>query len=678
MNFRYWGIFWIDASSHQTVERAYEDVSAVCGLNQNMQQTMRWLSNKEDPWLIIIDNADDPSLDISSYFPAGNRGTILLTTRNPDCSIHATVGSFRSEKLLVDDAAELLLKVAAIEDLSEASRHAALCVAETLGFLALAIVQAGAFIRQKFCTIEEYCDEYSRQRQELLNYRPLQGGSDYPFTVHTTLEISITKIKSMPSPVANIALCLLHCFSFWHFEGIPGGYFKKAWLSERIPISKRLNETTPILYCIRSVKDNPRLFPQAIVLLTSFSLINVAGDDGAISMHPLVHTWARDRLKDDERFSFWILATEMLVISCSKEVSFELFLEKSRDLLPHIKSCVESSESKYWDPERFLLVDKLSIVYKAHMRWEEMAQLNQMWLDTSKNALDDGHDNVIRAMRLLARACGFLGLQLKALELSEQALGTRKLKLHDEHPDVLKSMSDVAQYLPPDRSQEAIKLSEEILEMNRRILGNEHEATLESMNSLARCYMKAGLARGALKLYSQVLRVRETTLGSDHLDSVISLNDVAECYYRLGKFQDALELFERAIDNGKEVLGAETPFILLVRYCSARCRYDLGQKHEAIQQVEQILSSCKEKLGEKHLYTVEFAETLAEWKSAQEEESSSFHKIPQITRLSIEEPRQSSDSGAEVFSTTHRRRSRRLIHKNEKAKSSKKRSRSET
>ena len=680
MNFRFWGIFWIDGSSRHTVERAYEDVSATCGLNQNMQQTMRWLSNKEDPWLLIIDNADDPSLDISSYFPAGNRGTILLTTRNPDCEIHATVGSFRSEKLLVNDAVELLLKVAAIKDLSETSRHSALRVAETLGFLALALVQAGAFIRQKSCSLEEYCDEYSRQRQELLDYRPVQGRSDYPYTVHTTLEVSITKIKSMPSPVADIALCLLHCFSFWHFEGIPGEYFKKAWLSERIPISERLNETTPISYSMRSVKDNPSLFQQAIVLLTSFSLISVARAGGPISVHPLVHTCARDRLKDDERLSFWAFAIRTLVLILdSEDSSFRmvLFMERSRSLLPHIKSCVESSESRYWNPETFISVDSLSDLYSSHACWEGMAYLKHMWLDTRKSVLGDGHDDFLCAMRSLASVCDVLGLQQKALELSEQVLGMRKMKLHNEHPDVLESMSDVVQHLPPDRSQEAIKLSEGILEVQRRNLGNDGAATLKSMDRLAHSYWNTGLEQDALELYSQVLRVREKDLGVEHLDTLMSLNNVAHCYYSFGKYQDALKLFERAVEHGK-ILDADTLFILLVRYRSACCRYDLGQKQEAIQQVEQILSSCKEMLGEKHRYTLRSAETLAKWKSAQERDSSGFHDVLQIARISIEEPPQSSNSGTEVLSTTERRRNRRLINKIEKAKSSKKRSRSRT
>ena len=34
---------------------------------------------------MILDNADDPHLDISPYFPVGNRGIVLITTLGPDC-----------------------------------------------------------------------------------------------------------------------------------------------------------------------------------------------------------------------------------------------------------------------------------------------------------------------------------------------------------------------------------------------------------------------------------------------------------------------------------------------------------------------------------------------------------------------------------------------------------------
>jgi len=38
-----------------------------------------WLSNLEEPWLLIINNADDSSLDLPSLFPEGERGHVLVT-----------------------------------------------------------------------------------------------------------------------------------------------------------------------------------------------------------------------------------------------------------------------------------------------------------------------------------------------------------------------------------------------------------------------------------------------------------------------------------------------------------------------------------------------------------------------------------------------------------------------
>ena len=42
-----------------------------------------FLAELDKPWLLIIDNADDPSMDLGDLFPGGERGVILITTRNP-------------------------------------------------------------------------------------------------------------------------------------------------------------------------------------------------------------------------------------------------------------------------------------------------------------------------------------------------------------------------------------------------------------------------------------------------------------------------------------------------------------------------------------------------------------------------------------------------------------------
>lgn len=300
----------------------------MCGFKQDASKIVQWLSNSEDPWLLIIDNADDPNLDISPYFPPGNRGTVLITSRNPECKVHDTIGSFKFDRMPRDDAITLLLGSAAI-DLSEATRSSAEPVVEILGCLALALVQAGAYIRQGFCKLEEYREEFSEQREELLKYRSVQAGQEYKYTVYTTWEISFAAIGKMESQTSRHALSLLHLFSFWHFEGISEHIFKDSWmnfretgwLEEISELRERgwLEETSEISTFIPwdgdSTEWNPKPFREAIALLSSFSLISVDGLKDHISLHPLVHTWAQDRLAVNERSKFWHLATTTLAAS---------------------------------------------------------------------------------------------------------------------------------------------------------------------------------------------------------------------------------------------------------------------------------------------------------------------------------------------------------------------------
>ena len=229
----------------------------MCKIGEDTDQIRNWLSNTEKPWLLIIDNADDPSLDIAPYFPAGNRGTILVTTRNPECQIHETVGTCEVGQLSCEDAITLLLRTAAIKEPSQSSRQAASSVVETLGLFALAIVQAGAFIREKLCTLNEYCSEYSRRRQELLRHRPKQAAHDYTFTAYTTWEISTTAIRKMNNPTADTALWLLQTFSFWHWEGISERIFEEACSQvieeeEGQEIMRQSQESIPYQVGIRS------------------------------------------------------------------------------------------------------------------------------------------------------------------------------------------------------------------------------------------------------------------------------------------------------------------------------------------------------------------------------------------------------------------------------------------
>jgi hypothetical protein len=74
----------------------------------------RWLLNVSDQWLLILDNADDITLNLLNYFPSGDRGIIIITSRNPECRMHVTVGFEELNKMDFKDIITLLLKASLI------------------------------------------------------------------------------------------------------------------------------------------------------------------------------------------------------------------------------------------------------------------------------------------------------------------------------------------------------------------------------------------------------------------------------------------------------------------------------------------------------------------------------------------------------------------------------------
>lgn len=335
-------MFWVDASSAESLKRGYINIANVCGLEPNTDVVRRWLSNIPESWALILDNADDPRLDLSPYFPVGNRGVILIAGRNLECKAHATVGSYELGAMSEDEAVTLMLKTVGVSDFSSPSvRETARPVVLTLGCLALAISQAGALIRQGRCRIGEYCTLYARRRKELLGQKAIQTGNDYRYTVYTTWEVSWQMIEGLSSQAGKDALELLQTFSFLHYEGIPEELFFRAChavRNHRIPPWMLSHLPEAILHQSKMEWGNDRI-QTAISVLLSFSLV-YRHKENLISMHPLVHTWVRDRLVPSEQETVWMQTTFTLASSVPWTPQTADHHRLRRALAPHIDTCL--------------------------------------------------------------------------------------------------------------------------------------------------------------------------------------------------------------------------------------------------------------------------------------------------------------------------------------------------
>ncbi|KAK6528137.1 hypothetical protein TWF281_009388 [Arthrobotrys megalospora] len=328
---KFWGIFWVDATTDSTAEWSLVGIAKTARLeDQSPGAAKKWLTNLARPWLLIFDNADDPSMHLSKHFPAGNRGAILITTRNPDTRHLAT--RWREVNVMPEEEAiELLLKgISNILPSSSSSSSSgrnkttsnpAKEVVRTLGYIPLAIAQAAGTIRQGICGLEKYCEVFSEKRKYLMEHRAGDDSSNYEYTAYASWEISANYLEAKGDEIAVYALNILNLLSCIHCVGLSEKMFKAVWL-----INHGVNpggdhheaDLHGLLFKRWPYLDPPTMpmscFREAVSLLSSFSLIqaDISEQDCIISMHPTVHFWVKDRLSVDTQGKWQIMATIFL------------------------------------------------------------------------------------------------------------------------------------------------------------------------------------------------------------------------------------------------------------------------------------------------------------------------------------------------------------------------------
>ena len=155
-------MFWVDASSLESINMSLRGISSipvaqVSCLDGSAESVLHWISCIQEEWLIVFDNADDLSPDaVAKFIPPGNRGNILITSRNRSMGrLIAYENVIEINEMEEVDAITLLLKASCL-DASAEHLQAAKNIVASLGCMPLAVDQAGAYIEAGKCDINEY------------------------------------------------------------------------------------------------------------------------------------------------------------------------------------------------------------------------------------------------------------------------------------------------------------------------------------------------------------------------------------------------------------------------------------------------------------------------------------------------------------------------------------------
>lgn len=554
----------MDASSEQTASESWKRIAKTGGKDSNEEAGKYWLSNLQSPWLLIIDSADRSEEYIESQFPSGERGCILITTRNPRMTMQATVGSLVLDRLEANEASELLRKATNHTPWDGPARGFASSIADHLGYLPLALIHAGRAIFYRLCTLQGYIPYFNTALDNLRVKKhfnvSIDGVNDQEedddgmgrlFTtfdiIYSGLEAQATR-KIPQQTVYKDAIEFINIFAFLHHTDIKLELFIKAgrnleqagelgarkeeplgtgspssarqWVEDLLRgMYMKFLRPVPVLPQVLHITGG-RTFDEsrarkAINLLVQMSLLSESSERGSYSMHPLVHVWVRKRLRTSAQ-ALWcgvaadVLASSIRIPPMSDETGDQDFYVR---LLSHVNQVRMNKE----EIDRQLLHNRAGASFIHSWVWSEKSASF-----TTLDAL-----NSVKYSRVYLECFRFdeaEKLQRNVLDFVIMKLGRGNQFVVPISMALSKTLWLLA------RAAEAQELQESALRICRAKLGETHSQTLRAMDALGETYWQRGWLKEAKALHEAVIEGMQgkPELTRDRLKAFTHLGHVHE------------------------------------------------------------------------------------------------------------------------------------------------------
>ena len=327
------GLFWINGESDENVNKSIAEIfslkniptSTSDSIDDTLNKFLTWLSKKDLPWLLVMDNVDelqDPICPTSvkkickgpwqRTVKSLKNGHILLTTRQNAKDAKAFLRYSTNDFLelsffSVEDGALFLMKRTGLQ--GESLDPDAICLTKELGALPLALEQAAAYITTSPVplTFTEYLEKYQAVKMRLLKQQPataLSIEAQHRLSVHTTWELNFEFVKERSPAAAS----MMRISAFLESENVPIDIIN--------PGLPELDQEE-LRECARSKIDVASI----LKVLSSYSLYSVDPRNKVFSVHKLVQEVVRTSLTPSQREEALLAATRVVFLAlCAHSV----------------------------------------------------------------------------------------------------------------------------------------------------------------------------------------------------------------------------------------------------------------------------------------------------------------------------------------------------------------------
>ncbi|MEV4178786.1 tetratricopeptide repeat protein [Nonomuraea sp. NPDC049709] len=594
-------VWWITADSGPAVQAGLAglaaalqpELAAVLSLEALAERATAWLATHQG-WLLVLDNVVDPT-DVRPLLQRTLIGQVLVTSRLGEGWHRLDAQVLRLDVLGEQEAIELLTRIAA-PDLSlevvqvglkravPAALDGMAELVRELGWLPLAIEQAGAYLHQTRLTPRAYLDLL--RDQPTMMYDRTARGADGERTIARIWRLTLDQLAA--TPLTGHLLRVL------------------AWYGAE-PIPRRLLDAL--------TSDMAQVW-HALGELAAYSMITFDGQ--AVTVHRLVQAVARTPDADDPHRRCADIdtardqATDLLDDALPESWEDPMSWPTWRALIPHIEALTSPATPDADTATSARLLNGAGLFLGNQGAIIRGIAFLERACTVYERALGVDHPDTLTSRNNLACAYESVGDLGRAIPLHEATLADRERVLGTDHPDTFNSQNNLAgAYESGGDLGRAISLYEATLADRERVLGTDHPDTLTSRNNLAYAYRAAGDLGRAIPLHEAALADRERVLGPDHPDTLNSRSSLAAAYQTAGDLGQAIPLYEATLADQERVLGPDHPDTLTSRSSLAYAYKAAGYLSQAVPLYEATLTDQKRVLGLDHPDTLNSCNNLA-------------------------------------------------------------------
>lgn len=312
-------VYWIRSETEEMIKTDYRMLGQEMGISEDFLKddliiaTIRGELEKRQRWLVVYDNAESAELLAAATPQRG--GHVIITSRSPHWTNAVNIDVFSENEALT-----YLQKISGVTGQDAQLKS----LAKELGYLPLALTQAGAYIRRQQIDVATYQRLFSAKKMDLLS----KHERGYPGTVATAWQLSFEKItQEDPNAVK-----LLHICSHLAPDNIPEEVLS-SWLKEK-------NKQTVGLD-----------FQNALSILENYALIHQKVEQSkgehikSVSIHRLIQAVSRDKCPKNEAHAAIQIGVTVLAKQFHGEAGTKKEFETAGTLVTHAQAIVAHAET---------------------------------------------------------------------------------------------------------------------------------------------------------------------------------------------------------------------------------------------------------------------------------------------------------------------------------------------